>query len=236
MKYISFFSRYAWLAPFFTFLTGYYLASLFFSPPLITMPSLIGIPIQDAIVILSNNNLNARVLTQKEDDDLPVGTILGQTPYANQRIKAGQSVFLVISKKSVVPQMPSFLHKSPNEISSMLEQSQLITKQYTIECESPANLCIAQHPKPGASGDKINILYICVGQSPIVLLPSLKNRSCSQTVEFFKQYNIPCSIIHAQKIPADHTCKNCMVIDQKPMAGSLINLKQPITIQLYAHI
>ena len=60
-----------WLAPFICFLGGYFIVRSFFHVNTIPTPSVVGRSLHDAFTILSNHNLNIRLLTQKEDPDLP---------------------------------------------------------------------------------------------------------------------------------------------------------------------
>ena len=60
-------STYLWLLPFLSFLCGYQLIRSLYTVNTLTTPSIIGKEIQDAIKILSDNNLNPRILTEKED-------------------------------------------------------------------------------------------------------------------------------------------------------------------------
>jgi len=53
----------------------------------IQAPALVGKQLQNAVALLSQKNLNVRFITQKEDPDLPHGTILSQTPAAGRNVK-----------------------------------------------------------------------------------------------------------------------------------------------------
>src|SRR3972149_1541199 len=65
----SMIKNYLWTLPFLLFITGYIGIQLLLAQPEVETPSLVGNSIHDAITLLSHNNLNARILSEKEDAD-----------------------------------------------------------------------------------------------------------------------------------------------------------------------
>lgn len=87
-----------WLMPFASFLIGYQIINIFKNQNEIIVPNFVGKTLNQAIKVASDNNLNLRISAEKEDSQLPEGTIISQIPN-RQKIKPNQSIYLVISKK-----------------------------------------------------------------------------------------------------------------------------------------
>ena len=101
-----------WLTPFASFIFGYLLIALLHPQPIIKTPALIGKTLDQAILILSQANLNLRIVGQKEEAQLPEGTIISQTPAPGSSIKEHQALYVTIAKKPVPQAMPSLCRKN----------------------------------------------------------------------------------------------------------------------------
>ncbi len=228
--------HFLWTLPFFCFLATYFIAYWFLTPQHFLTPSLIGKPLQEALHILSDRNLNTRIITQKEDKDLASGTIISQIPEANRSIRAHQSIFLVISKQPKQKVAPNLLQKSKETIEKMALDQEIKVKYHYLPSHYPENSTIGQIPSPNQPiVDNKATLYLSQGSgNKPVLLPSFKKKLINEVVTFLEENKIKFNILHTKPIDPNHTCKSCIVIDQRPLAGSLIDLKKPLTIQLHA--
>jgi beta-lactam-binding protein with PASTA domain len=227
--------QFMWTVPFLCFLVSYFIFHCFLTTTVLSTPSLIGKQLQEAVQILSDNNLNARVLSQKEDNDLLPGTILSQMPAAHRTIRPHQSVFFVVSKKSPQKLAPNFQQKNKELIEKIARDQILSLKMHYLPSNFPENTCIGQIPNADhALADTRMTLYLSGNsRNKPVILPSFKKRPMHEVEPFLTEHSIKSSTIHAKPIEPQHICKNCVVIDQKPLAGSLIDLKKVPNIQLY---
>lgn len=198
------------------------------------MPALLGKPLSETLQILSDLNLNARILSQKEDNDLIEGTIISQMPSAQRKIRPHQSVFLVISKKSLQKKAPNFLQKDKATIDKIAQEQSLLLKIYYIPSNYPQDYCIGQFPSPQQIiFNNRMIIYLSNSCSnKLVILPSFKQHNVLETTEFLTEKEIKFSLSHSNHIDDNHSCKNCRIFDQKPLAGSLIDLKKSFLLQL----
>jgi beta-lactam-binding protein with PASTA domain len=231
-------SNYFWLLPFFCFITGYLVLQRMYSVDQMEAPSLVGKQLQDAVAELSIHNLNIRLIDQKEDPDLPQGTILSQIPAAGQQIKPHQALHVVISKQQQKKICPSLIEKTATDINAELNDLKIRNKSYYLPSTQPANTCIAQFPSAGKVLDEPRVItYLSSGNKKPVLMPNLKGKTASQATEFFKQHpaTTRLELIHASPQPAGHTCgEQCIVVDQRPLAGSIEHLDElkPLLVQL----
>lgn len=222
-----------WILPLICFFSSYFTFHCLFSPAILETPSLIGKLLPEAVQLLSDTNLNIRILSQKEDNDLAPGTILSQLPSAKSSIRPQQSLFVVISKQSEQQKAPSFLQKSSVVCHGIAEKKGIIVKIYQMP-HIIDDICIGQFPEPGELlYDNHVTLYISKSSSKQSLLPSFKKRSVEEVTSFLTEKGIKYIVTHAKPIDSSHSCKTCVVTQQKPLAGSLIDLKKPLTIQLF---
>ncbi len=200
----------------------------------IETPSLVGKNINESFVILSAHNLNPRLLGQNEEPELPEGTILRQTPYPKQKIKSHQSIFLVVSKKPPTKQAPHCVNKSVDEINHLIPKTIRIDS-HQVPSTYPINRCFAQFPAPSEALDNNQLtLYISAGNNKPIIWPDFTHKEIQEVTNFLQKYQIKPHVIHYHPPKPNHVCKTCHIIEQRPLAGSLISLDNTknISVQL----
>src|SRR5579885_325268 len=202
----KFLSRSLWLLPFLSFLLGYQMLAWLYASEAIETPQVIGKSLQEALQILSNNNLNPRLISQKEEADLAPGTVITQSPSAKTKIKPNQSVYLVISCKPAQLKTPNYYTKSSESIAQSAKNNNIRTKIYPIDCNAPSQSCVGQWPAPDSElQERSMIIYTCNGSKKPVILPSFKQRSVPEVTEFLNQHQIPFSLIHQKQQYPNHS-------------------------------
>jgi len=141
--------QFLWLTPFICFLGGYLCLFFFIEQKTLQAPSIVGLPIGRATVILSKQNLNIRIIAQKDETWTKQEIILSQNPKPGCTIKANQSIYCVISKPAADILMPNFIDKHRKEIKSWCKQHGLSLRSYYFETNHPENICFAQYPECG---------------------------------------------------------------------------------------
>lgn len=216
-----------WSLPFISFFSGYILFFFLYTPQKLAMPSLIGKNIHEVAKILSNNQLNLRILKEKVDTLLPEGTIISQIPAPHQKIKAHQLVFCVVSALPPIAKAPYLIGKNIQEIEQALNAEGIIHKQYAFESIYPENYCFAQLPPPGQKiKDNCVITYQSKGPSSLLLMPNFVGKKIKEIKSLLELHDIPVSLIHKNITGPAHTCDECYVTEQKPLAGSFFTLKK----------
>ncbi len=222
-----------WTLPFICFIGTYLALSYIFTAPTVATPSLIGKQLPEAFSILSNHDLNPRILREQVDNDVPAGTILSQTPYAGQKIKQHQQIFITVSKKADMLVAPDTVGKSFKEVEEQLKNSGIRNKTYHLTSKKPTGTIIAQIPETGIALEQNNmILYVSVGNTKQVICPEFYNRSVQEVIQFLAAYNIKPELYHTHLMREGHICRECKVIAQQPLAGSILDLEKGVTIQL----
>jgi len=220
--------NYLWIAPFLSFLCGYLIFGKLFQPKEFCTPSIVGKKLLQAVSILSDHKLNIRFIAQKTDPDLPQGTILSQKPLAGRKIKPNQAVFVVISTKPPRLPCPDLINKSIDTVKKMLEKQNIRNKSYFLPSNHPQNNCIAQLPSCATPLEENNVItYLSAGNKKPVILPSFKHTNFSDIREFIQKWEttIKFDIINHPQANLEQLEDNTyIIIDQRPLAGSIVNL------------
>lgn len=223
-----------WLAPFASFFLGYLLISLLIKQPSLQTPAITGKTLDQAVVLLSEANLNIRVVGQKEEAQLPEGTILTQTPAPGTKIKEQQALYVTISKKISPRALADFIGQQEADAVAALEKLSLHAKVYKVASELPHGTIIAQCPQAGNPvTDNTVILYSALSPDKSLLMPNFKNRPLDEVISFLELQGITPTILHTLVAP-DHRCTHCIVIDQRPLAGTFVKESKgkPLQVQL----
>ena len=227
--------NYLWVLPFGSFLGGYLLMQHLMHIDTIKTPALVGKTIEQALGIISEHNLNVRLLAQKEEPDLPIGTILNQTPSAGQKIKPHQSIFLVVSTHPPVNSAPDVINISIDDITNLLADTNIRIRIYHLPSSYPCNHCFAQSPAPHEPLEHSQLLlYISAGNAKPIIWPNFTDKKVNTVTEFLDAHHIQSQIVHTTPHKQPHTCTTCQITEQRPLAGTLITLDdtKPLSVQL----
>lgn len=220
-----------WITPFLSFLAGYFLLSSFFSDHTLETPCVVGKQLAQAVTLLSDHNLNARLLAQREDADLPDYTVVSQSPREYAKIKTQQAVFLVITRQPEKQAAPHLIGKSLDILRATLNEKHIRHILHYLQSNYPEGTCIAQFPSPNEPlEDGLILCYISRGNKKPVIWPNFKGKSIDMVTEFLDHHQLKAEIVRDKK------GENPGIIsDQRPLPGSIIHLStdQRPPIQLF---
>jgi len=229
--------NYLWILPFLSFAVGYYvMQSLLHTPTHIT-PHLIGKQIHETLDVITQYNLNIRLINQKEEVDLPEGIILNQTPMAGTTIKPNQPLFIVTTKKPLGIKAPCCTQMHIDQLTHMLHTTDINPRIYYLSHAYPEKICFAQSPQPDEFLEKNKlILYVSSGNNKPIVWPDFTTTTLANAIEFLSHYNIEPHIIN------DSLYKSCTydeynIKDQRPIAGTILTIDKhkPLSVQLRIH-
>lgn len=223
---VTFARKFLWTLPFICFASGYFLLTKLYPVKEIQTPAVVGKNLQEACTLLAQHSLNCRLVALKEDPLLPASTVISQNPQAGQKIKPNQTVFIVASTHPEKNVAPDFVLKNMNEIEADLNQKNIRAKTYQIPSALKENSCVAQWPEAGLTLENNKMILYCAHQiNKPIIMPNLKNKKVSTVTDFLTQNNITFELVHESIIEnAAHECSECTVIEQRPLAGSIITL------------
>ena len=197
-------------------------------------PGLIGKDLVYAVKKLSQAHLNPRVLAQKEDDGLPAGTIISQSPAAGQLIKSNQPIYLVLSKKPPAQTAPHCIKLSDTQVGKKLRHQRIHPHHQYVPSSKEPHICIGQFPSPNSlCADKSMIIYYAHEPSPYLLFPDLRKKKVTTVTQFLRTHNIKPTIEHLSTKGTHHTCTHCRVVKQKPIPATVVTDENLPKVTLY---
>lgn len=218
------------LAPFLCFLVGYGTIALVVHEPPFEAPSFIGLNLPDAVIKLSRLQLNARVMAQRIDPTVAEGTILSQTPTPGTRIKAQQSIYLVIARKPQKMLTPQLCGLRLPVAEERAQEQGIRLQIIKLASTDPAQTVIGQSPAfTSELPQPANmVVYVSTGQiAKQYLMPSLVGLPFGKAKAWLEGRAIKCV---TDGIVAPET----EIEDQKPRAGTYVDVTKPLTVYLSA--
>jgi eukaryotic-like serine/threonine-protein kinase len=222
-----------WILPFCFFISGYLFIYFFSSKNEVIVPNIIGKNLHTSIKLLAEDGLSLRLLREQEDLDLPEGVILDQIPKLGQKIKTNQNILVTVSKKPAPLLAPDFLGQDQDSVLKKSSKLGVQTKMFWVKSVYPVNTCVAQHPSVGEKVEERKMIaYFSSGGQTLYVVPNFKDYKIEQLKELSKKDDINVEIFHLKNVEPNHVCVDCKVLDQKPIPGSIVDLKKKLFIQL----
>jgi beta-lactam-binding protein with PASTA domain len=221
-----------WILPFLGFLLGYLITGHFVQRKDIITPNILGKPLHEAIETLSNLQVGTRLLGQREEPAMQSGIILDQIPHPGQKIRPNQNIFVTISVKKRSSGMPDFYGKKYKEAAEIAAAKGLELRSCYVLSNHPRGLCVAQWPVAGEYAEnKRGLLLFSAGATSLCIMPQYKGKLMADVERLLDGQNVRAELIHEQPVPEDHRCSTCVITDQRPAAGSIVDLTNTLHIQ-----
>lgn len=219
--------------PFACFILGYFVSNIIIGNKTYITPQLTGLSIYEAVKLTSEHQINIRILSEKENAHTAPGTILTQKPSPGRAIKSHQQILVSITKAPADLTAPLLLQQPRDCIEKTCNEMHIKCKPYELEYPAPSQSCIAQIPQAhDIINDKKIILYFAKNKQDMYVMPDLNNQFLDEVLEKLKNITTKIDVFrNQQKVSLPHEI-NTKIIHQKPLAGSLISLNQPLTVQL----
>ena len=221
------------LLPFICFFAGYYLTSHFFFNTKLVVPHLTGKQLSECAPSLAQQRLSIRFLSEREDANLPEGTIVEQIPAPGQNIRPQQQILLITTKKPETLKTPNFLKLNKNTIQEISEKIGITPKYITLATSHNKEYCLAQTPRQDEPNPekKVTLILNQIKQD-YVIMPDLLESSVEEIQTILKKYNIKLDVFYLGQKVTISSCLEYQCINQSPIAGTLLNLKNPPIIQI----
>lgn len=225
--------KFLWLTPFACFALGYVVPYLFFNVSTTTVPHLLGKPLHTALQEAAACNLSLKLLRTQEDETLPVGTILFQTPSPQRAIRPHQTILVVTSSEPQQHTAPDCTDMPQDAAVTLLKKEAIAYTIVPVPSDTLHATVLSQEPAAGTPlNQKKLTLYISNNQQELVLFPSCINLTVQHAYEFLTLHNLTLQAQHGCN--QSLSCCQCIITEQKPLAGSYIDLKKPTTIHVHA--
>ncbi|HBL98511.1 TPA: hypothetical protein DDZ86_02610 [Candidatus Dependentiae bacterium] len=170
------------------------------------------------------------MLAQREKPDVEPGTIIDQVPHSGQRIKPHQSVFLEVAQQPKKLSAPPFIGLSLLDAQKRAGADRIRLKVWTVPDIAPRDTIIAQSPRAEKQLDVPQVtLYVSKGSvTTLRLVPDFKGVPLSSAEAHLKKEGVGVS----SNTSADRLAEETIVLSQKPLAGSIVDLSKPTSVQL----
>ena len=147
----------------------------------ITVPNVVGRPIEEARHIIATAGLAVGKETLLEEDNVAAGTVLKQSPQPGEVGPRRSNVDLVMATAAHVA-VPSLVGKSVEEGKRLLLQQGLVVGNTELKVSpgSVAGIILRQHPEAGAPAAKGDAVNLDVAARPSLVLADVRGDTLSR--------------------------------------------------------
>ncbi|ADH61070.1 serine/threonine protein kinase with PASTA sensor(s) [Thermoanaerobacter mathranii subsp. mathranii str. A3] len=205
-----------------------YVLNNFFKVNDVVVPNIVGLSLNQASKILSDHNLNMEI-SEEQYSDKPENTILSQDPSQGSVVKAGSTVYVVISKGRQVVVVPNVINKDYLEAKNILENMGLkanIIEQYNDQFAK--GYVFDQNPRQGVQVEYNTAidLYVSKGQQPAIM-PNVVNMTLEEATTALENAGLKLGkVIYKEttEVPEGVVLEQSVSPDSEIQKGSTIDL------------
>ncbi|MEU8990940.1 Stk1 family PASTA domain-containing Ser/Thr kinase [Streptomyces sp. NPDC048558] len=159
--------------------------------PKVTVPSVIGLDLDEAKSKLEGDNYQLEVKTKFRESSDEANTVLDQDPVKGEEVEKGSTITLVIAKEEEKSTVPDVLGKTCDEAKAQMTANNLVGTCTEVETQDPNQVgkVIATSPEANSSVDKNSTVTIQIGKqakqkTPV---PSVVGQTVGQAKQTLQQ-------------------------------------------------
>jgi eukaryotic-like serine/threonine-protein kinase len=187
----------------------------------VMIPDVKGKSIADAVNLLSPLNLGLKKDGEENDERLPVGTIIRQSPLSGMTVREGKIIRVIVSQGGKVLYVPSVLGQMARSAEIMLRSAGLTIGEESTKYSlvSKKDEVISQDPAAGQSveRDAMVNMVISLGAPPqdIKLMPDWNGKKLDETVKWAAASGIALEVRREKNpaVPTDTVFKQEPALD-----------------------
>ncbi len=197
---------------------------------LVKVPSVVGQDFSDAKKNLDQAGLEGLQGDIRYDPSKPIGTVLDQNPPADQMVKDGRRIYLVVSGGEQLYDVPNLVGRTEREAKFILGQRnlELFEVENKASAQYPAGIVMSQVEQTGAKvkkGTKIGVVISVGMETGDLKVPDLIGKNVEDAKKLILQSKLMVGKINFQ--PSTTVSLNS-VIDQYPKANTMTKENQKI--------
>ena len=197
---------------------------------IVVVPSVLGVPYDDAMKTLASKGLEGRKGDVRLDKAHPAGIVNIQSPLAGDTVKKGRRVYVTVSGGEQLVSVPSVKGRSLRDAKFALERQglKLGTVDYRPSDSFPQNTVIEQSPGSGATMKRDAFVSIIVSQGSTfekVTVPDLAGKSLTEAKTILATSGLKLGNI--TYIPSADLLPNT-IVEQFPRRGELVPSGQAV--------
>jgi serine/threonine-protein kinase len=194
--------------------------------PKATVPDVIGKSSTDAVALLANANLNAKVV--KLASDKPVDTVLGQDPRAGDRVAEGTTVRINVSSGPRLVGVPSVVGEPYDQAASELQGAGFGVARKNVDASDPAGTVVSQSPSANASVTKGSVITLSVSNGPkTTSVPDVSTLDEGTAVDTLKASRFKVTVVRQD---TNDPGQDGIVLSQDPGGGAQAKPGSTVTI------
>jgi len=132
--------------------------------PEVTIPSVVGQTVEDAVAELTRAGLNAQVVEVNSDRD--EGTVTAQSPGAGTVVVEGTQVRINVSRGPKPVTVPNVVGLPYDQAASELQRAGFAPSKIEQDSDQAAGIVISQTPSGGSEGSKGSTVTVTVSKGP----------------------------------------------------------------------
>jgi serine/threonine-protein kinase len=133
--------------------------------PEVTIPSVVGQTVEDAVAELTQAGLDAQVVEVNSDKD--VGTVTAQSPSAGTVVVEGTQVRINVSRGPKPVTVPNVVNLPYDQAATELQRAGFQVTRIDVQSELAAGIVVSQDPSGGSASSKGSTVTLSVSKGPV---------------------------------------------------------------------
>ncbi len=197
---------------------------------LVKVPSVVGLSFDEAKKQLDAASLEGLQGDIRYDPSKPIGTVVDQNPPADQTVKDGRRIYLIISGGEQLYDVPNLVGRTLREAKFVLDQRFLEVQEveYKPSAQYPAGIVLSQIENAGSKvkkGTRIGVIVSTGMDAGDIKVPDLTGKNIEEVKKLLAVNKLTVGKINYQ--PSTNVPLNA-VIDQYPKANTMAKENQKI--------
>lgn len=218
----------------FSMVAGYFMYTRLAKKSVIDMPSLIGLPEEQAVEVINDAGLSLAKMVPERDARFREGTITRQSPEPFKPVKIGRQVVIYVAAAIEKTTVPDLRGTAQDGVAFRLAGEELPVGGLTTVYHSsvPAGQVISTNPSAGSEVPKQTPvdLLISLGPSPVdYVMPDLSGMTKDEVQKWFAATALK---IEFENAPVTDSGSRNKVITQQPKPGSRLGAEDNISLSI----
>lgn len=191
----------------------------FWSSQNVTVPNVVGKPVEVAQTTLKKLDLKVSV-DEIASDDVPAGEVISQTPIAGTNVKAKRIIHLTVSKGGSTMLIPDLKGLTLSQAKERLDKLGLTigAVENGNDPDKPSEIIISQSPEPGSKTTKGTRVNIVINMKQKVSIPSVVGMTLSDAKNTLSSLKLAVGTITSSDGGSIDDA-SAVVVSQDPAAG-----------------
>lgn len=209
---------------------GWRAFSGYLTVPEVTVPDLIGQPLETAQQTAEAAGLRLRVADQVFSPNVPVNAVISQDQPPGKVVKEGRVISVSVSIGAEIVVVPDVQRKSLMEARLIIDQARLRIGDLreAFDEQLKGGYVLDQDPQPGARVERGRAISLIVSKGPQRLeMPSLVGRPLTDARRILEGLGVTLADVRTTTSP---DMESGIVIDQSPRPGTQIRAQDRVTV------